>query len=284
MSCICKCFGGSKSPTRHHKSSVEERQILSSSGKLLGFNPLDVAKVDLVTTSPFRNNGTRPQQKNSMISMKLDEKIKEKRNTGGPIINRMKSKQRYSSFGITGNKRKEDIDAFVDKMTGKLRSQKKEMEKKHWDFKDKFTCFFCWGEKCKHEIHTNNKNKNAIEGLHSDFITEDIIASQRPSKTLIEKYNLLQRFKDMNIGLIVNLQREGEHPSCGPNKLQESGYSYDPHIFAADDIKCRLSGWKDMSVPESVNFMLEIVKDMSMTIREERRKAIILLNIIHYRQ
>ena len=109
------------------------------------------------------------------------------------------------------------------------------------------------------ENYLKNKTNNAIEGLHSNLINDDIIASQRPSTYLILKFDLVDKFKGLNIGLIVNVQREGEHPHCGPNeKLEESGFSYNPHIFLTGDVKCKVSGWKDMSVPHSVNFILEI--------------------------
>jgi hypothetical protein len=78
------------------------------------------------------------------------------------------------------------------------------------------------------------------------------------------------------------VQREGEHPYCGPNKLEEnSGFSYDPYVFICEDINVKLLGWKDMSVPESINFILDIVKDMSKTIKEQEKKVIIV--IISYR-
>jgi protein tyrosine phosphatase domain-containing protein 1 len=81
----------------------------------------------------------------------------------------------------------------------------------------------------------------------------------------------------MQIGLIVNLQRQGEHPYCGPNKgLEEiSGFTYNPEAFTTEGVRVRLSGWKDMHVPDSVNFMLEIVKDMAIAIKEEKKKVLV---------
>ena len=145
------------------------------------------------------------------------------------------------------------------------------------EFKDKLRCFFCGGRKCKHENFKNNLHyNNAIYGLNSNFITSDVIASQRPSEILITKYNLLSTFKEYNIGLIVNLQREGEHPYCGPNAaLTSAGYSYNPSVFSGDDIKCKLSGWKDMSVPSSMNFMLDIVKSMSEVVIDFHKKVLV---------
>lgn len=146
------------------------------------------------------------------------------------------------------------------------------------DFKDKVRCFFCGGQKCKYENYLENENfPNAIKGLSSNYITDDIIASQRPSDFLIKKYDLLNVFKGKGIGLIINLQREGEHPYCGPssNHISQSGFSYNPSIFSGDDIKCKLSGWVEMSVPSSMNFVLEIVKEMTVSIKEKKQKVLV---------
>ena len=160
----------------------------------------------------------------------------------------------------------------------KDRNVPKEKKKFFYEFKDKLRCFFCGGRKCKHENYLNNIiNNNAIEGLNSNFITENIIASQRPSEILIDKYKLVSKFKELNIGLIVNLQREGEHPYCGPNAyhLTSAGYSYNPSVFSGDDIKVKLSGWKDMSVPSSMNYMLDIVKEMSIVTINKGGKVLV---------
>ncbi len=170
----------------------------------------------------------------------------------------------------------------IENQTGiiskKDKNPPKEKKKFFYEFKDKLRCFFCGGRKCKHENYLNNIiNNNAIEGLNSNFITENIIASQRPSEILIDKYKLVSKFKELNIGLIVNLQREGEHPYCGPNAyhLTSAGYSYNPSVFSGDDIKVKLSGWKDMSVPSSMNYMLDIVKEMSIVTINKGGKVLV---------
>jgi hypothetical protein len=103
------------------------------------------------------------------------------------------------------------------------------------------------------------------------------VASQRPSSILIQQYNLIETFKKLKIALIVNVQKEGEHPYCGPNKKLEetSGFAYDPHVFISEDIKVRRTGWKDMSVPDSMSFMLEIVKEMAITINEKNNRVLV---------
>jgi hypothetical protein len=52
------------------------------------------------------------------------------------------------------------------------------------DFDEKaiFLCQFCGGEECDHENYLKNKRQpNAIEGLNSNWITDNILAMQRPS-------------------------------------------------------------------------------------------------------
>ena len=193
---------------------------------------------------------------NSNSSNNIKEIIKRIKNNSQKSIEKL----RYKNGGIVlKNNIKQDTHFFND-------------------FKDKIRCFFCGGKNCKHENYLNNiKNNNAIEGLNSNFITEDIIASQRPSEVLIQQFHLVHVFKEMNIGLIVNLQREGEHPYCGPNAhhLTSVGYAYNPGIFSGDDIKCKLSGWKDMSVPSSMNFMLDIVKHMCKNTIDKKKKCLV---------
>ena len=144
-----------------------------------------------------------------------------------------------------------------------------------YDLKDTFRCLFCGGTKCPCEDYRKNP-KNSIEGLNCDIINNEIYASQRPSNTLIEKYNLIKRFHKNNIGLIVNLQRPGEHPYCGPNALDPlSGYSYSPSIFSSEGIKVKLSGWKDMDVPDSLYFMLDIIKEIYDMIKVKKKKVLV---------
>jgi hypothetical protein len=168
------------------------------------------------------------------------------------------------------------LNTTSDKTIFTVPQQKQRNSNTHWTNKDVIRCYFCGGATCKHENWVNCKSP-AIKGLHSTYIDNDIIASQRPSTVLIEQYDLIETFKNARIGLIVNLQREGEHPYCGPNIGLEkiSGFTYDPHVFKSEDIKVRLSGWKDMSVPDSMNFMLEIVKDMTVTVIENKQKVLV---------
>ena len=56
----------------------------------------------------------------------------------------------------------------------------------------RFLCIFCGGKSCKHEDYTTNSNNNAFEGLNSNWITNDILAMQRPSSRIIKEYNLIE--------------------------------------------------------------------------------------------
>ena len=144
-----------------------------------------------------------------------------------------------------------------------------------YELKDQFRCLFCGGKNCPHEDYTKHKNP-AIIGLHSDLIDNSVYASQRPSNVLIKRYKLISQFKENNITLIVNLQIPGEHPYCGPNKLDPlSGYSYNPALFSSEGITVLLNGWKDMDVPDSLFFMLDIVREMVHVISVEKKRVLV---------
>ena len=148
-------------------------------------------------------------------------------------------------------------------------------KKSLYSLKDKFRCLFCGGKNCPNEDYTRNKN-TAIKGINCDLIDDTIYASQRPSNILIKKFDLIHTFKQNNIGMIVNLQRPGEHPYCGPNTLDIlSGYSYTPSLFSTEGINVKLCGWKDMDVPDSLYFMLDIVKEMIYEVKHEKKRVLV---------
>lgn len=144
-----------------------------------------------------------------------------------------------------------------------------------FQFKDQFRCFFCGGKNCKHENWRNHPNP-AIKGLNCDLIDNCVYASQRISTVLIKQFGLIASFKANRIGLIINVQREGEHPFCGPNEgLEESGFTYDPEDFVSEGIRVIHSGWKDMSVPDSVSFVLKLVKEMHLIINKNKERVLV---------
>lgn len=102
--------------------------------------------------------------------------------------------------------------------------------------KNSFICRFCGGKSCKHEDWTKCKNP-AIQGLHSNWINEQIIASQRLSNRLIKEFDIIKQLKEKNVGAIINLQEMGEHPHCGDGIIKNVGYSYEDDQLH----KCRLA-------------------------------------------
>jgi len=94
---------------------------------------------------------------------------------------------------------------------------------------------FCGGSNCKYENYQNwindPKHPNAIEGLFSNWIGGNILATQRPSTNIIKKYDLINEFKKHNLLSIINLEEFGEHPNCGDGIDPSSGFSYKPEDF-----------------------------------------------------
>jgi len=61
--------------------------------------------------------------------------------------------------------------------------------------KDTFICKFCGGKTCKHENYLSYPN-SAIKGLNSDWITNNILATQRPSSRIIKQFDIIKQFKE----------------------------------------------------------------------------------------
>ncbi len=79
--------------------------------------------------------------------------------------------------------------------------------------------------------------------------------------------------------MVINLQREGEHPTCGPNQLEAlSGFSYLPEDFIIEDIDCKVFSWRDINAAGSVAFMLEIVKEIASVVENSNKKV----KYLHY--
>ncbi|XP_060127439.1 protein tyrosine phosphatase domain-containing protein 1 isoform X3 [Zootoca vivipara] len=90
----------------------------------------------------------------------------------------------------------------------------------------------CGGRACKYENPTRwSDQEQAVKGLYSSWITDNILAMSRPSTELIEKYNIIEQFQRCGIKTVINLQRPGEHASCGNPLEQESGFTYLPEAF-----------------------------------------------------
>mmetsp|Transcript_2771 Transcript_2771/g.2927 ORF Transcript_2771/g.2927 Transcript_2771/m.2927 type:complete len:466 (-) Transcript_2771:584-1981(-) len=136
----------------------------------------------------------------------------------------------------------------------------------------KIRCMFCGGATCKNENWLRHPNA-AIEGLHSDWITEDILAMQRPSERLIQEYNILEQFQDNGILAVLNVQLPGEHPSCGDGIIDKCGFSYNPETLSDAGIKFFNFGWWDMTVP-TLDHMLNVVQVMALTIESDNKIAV----------
>lgn len=135
---------------------------------------------------------------------------------------------------------------------------------------------FCGGVKCKHEdwtLYTDRKNVHpAIEGLNSNWVGDNVIASQRPSTSLFLKYLLIQQFKHKSITGVFNLQEKGEHASCGPDGIYESsGYSYNgEEDLMRHGVHYYEFPWPDMTAPNT-DVVLRSVQVMDMHVRSSGR-------------
>ncbi|XP_030812848.1 protein tyrosine phosphatase domain-containing protein 1 isoform X2 [Camarhynchus parvulus] len=124
------------------------------------------------------------------------------------------------------------------------------------------------GERLRHVIPGHMQCSMACGG-RACKITDNILAMARPSTELIEKYNIIEQFERCGIKTIINLQRPGEHASCGNPLEQESGFTYRPEAFMEAGIYFYNFGWKDYGVA-SLTTILDMVKVMSFALQEGR--------------
>ncbi|XP_076328153.1 protein tyrosine phosphatase domain-containing protein 1-like [Tachypleus tridentatus] len=126
---------------------------------------------------------------------------------------------------------------------------------------------FCGGQKCKYDSATYWKTEDmALNGIFSHWITEDILAMARPCTEKIEKYHLIQQFREHNIKSIINLQQQGEHAHCG-NPLEDCGFSYDPQVFMDNNVFYYNFPWRDYGVVTLAS-LLDVVKVMAFALTE----------------
>ncbi len=120
-------------------------------------------------------------------------------------------------------------------------------------------------KKCRLEDFKSRKIPSSIEGLNCDQIDNYLYASQRLTNQLIKKYDLVNKLKELNVGLIVNCEEKGEHPYCGTvfkDGLDENGFAYSTKELEKNGIHVLLCGWVDFVAPDSFNHMVKIVKEM----------------------
>ncbi|XP_008294166.1 protein tyrosine phosphatase domain-containing protein 1 isoform X2 [Stegastes partitus] len=126
----------------------------------------------------------------------------------------------------------------------------------------------CGGKACKYENPSRwSDEEQAIKGLYSSWITDNLLAMARPSTEIIEKYNIIEQFQRCGLKTVINLQRPGEHASCGNALEQESGFTYRPETFMEAGIYYYNFGWKDYGVA-SLTTILDMVKVMSFAVQE----------------
>ncbi|CAN9512185.1 unnamed protein product [Ophioblennius macclurei] len=126
----------------------------------------------------------------------------------------------------------------------------------------------CGGRACKYENPSRwSDEEQAIKGLYSSWITDNLLAMARPSTEIIDKYNIIQQFQNCGLKTVINLQRPGEHASCGYPLEPESGFTYRPEAFMEACIYYYNFGWKDYGVA-SLTTILDMVKVMSFAVQE----------------
>ncbi|XP_051531206.1 protein tyrosine phosphatase domain-containing protein 1-like isoform X1 [Myxocyprinus asiaticus] len=126
----------------------------------------------------------------------------------------------------------------------------------------------CGGRACKYENPSRwSDEEQAIKGLYSSWITDNLLAMARPSTEIIEKFNIIEQFQACGLKTVINLQRPGEHASCGSTLEPESGFTYRPEVFMEAGIYFYNFGWKDYGVA-SLTTILDMVKVMSFAMQE----------------
>ena len=177
-------------------------------------------------------------------------------------------------------KRKREFTGFR-KNEIKLRNRSTKDKKKPNDYFTLHHIFFCIDKckkNCKYEDYKKRKISTSIEGLNCDQIDDYLYASQRLTNQLIKKYDLIKKLKELNIGLIVNCEEEGEHPYCGTayhDGLDKNGFAYSTEELEKNGISVLSSGWVDFLVPESFNQMVKIVKKMYYFTHSLNKKVLV---------
>ncbi|XP_060266810.1 protein tyrosine phosphatase domain-containing protein 1 isoform X6 [Ovis aries] len=126
----------------------------------------------------------------------------------------------------------------------------------------------CGGKACKYENAARwSEQEQAVKGVYSSWVTDNILAMARPSTEVLEKFCIIEQFRSHGIKSIINLQRPGEHASCGNPLEQESGFTYLPEAFMEAGIYFYNFGWKDYGVA-SLTTILDMVKVMTFALQE----------------
>ncbi|XP_051580635.1 protein tyrosine phosphatase domain-containing protein 1 [Myxocyprinus asiaticus] len=126
----------------------------------------------------------------------------------------------------------------------------------------------CGGRDCRYEGPACwSTSQQAIKGVFSSWVTDDIIAMARPSTHLIKRYSIIEQFKRLNIKSIINMQLPGEHAHCGPALEPDSGFTYSPQVFMDSQIYFYNFGMSDHGV-SSLEGMLDAVKVLAFSVQQ----------------
>ncbi|XP_052330493.1 protein tyrosine phosphatase domain-containing protein 1-like isoform X4 [Oncorhynchus keta] len=117
----------------------------------------------------------------------------------------------------------------------------------------------CGGRACKYENPARWSDKEqAVKGLYSSWITDNLLAMARPSTEILEKYNIIEQFTRCGLRTVINLQRPGEHASCGNSLEHDSGFTYRPEVFMEAGsvlLACYLVFTSRMSADQAILFV-----------------------------
>ncbi|XP_067303492.1 protein tyrosine phosphatase domain-containing protein 1 isoform X2 [Pseudorasbora parva] len=126
----------------------------------------------------------------------------------------------------------------------------------------------CGGQACKYEDPSHwSEDSQAIRGIYSSWITDNLLAMARPSSEIIEKFDIIDQFLRCGLKTVINLQCPGEHASCGNPLDPKSGFTYRPETFMEAGIYFYNFRWNDYGVA-SLTSILDMVKVMSFAILE----------------
>jgi len=77
------------------------------------------------------------------------------------------------------------------------------------DLQEQVLCLCEGGRHCTREDPAKQKGLNAVPGLHSNWVGEHVLAMARPWQHNVIKHDLVNKFQELNIGMVLNLQEVG---------------------------------------------------------------------------
>ena len=120
-------------------------------------------------------------------------------------------------------------------VTGNLNSRDESaVTNRPFEHKESVRCVFCRGPRCRRcgkDAYLSCKSP-VIEYIHSSWITDDILAMQRPADEHFVNHKFVEQLKEKGIVAVFNLQEPGEHHRCGFG-IKSSGFSYFPEKLMA---------------------------------------------------